>query len=49
MAGWLRTEEALNVRMNGWVDQCLDGWMDDCMGGWMNRKVGRCSLGWLDE
>ena len=43
--GWLVTNRILDVRMNGWVDQCLDGWMDACMGGWMNRKVGRCSLG----
>ena len=47
--GWLITNRRGFVRMDGWVDQCLDGWMDGCMGGWMNRKVGRCSLGWLDE
>ena len=47
--GWLVTNRRGFVRMDGWVDQCLDEWMDGCMGGWMNRKVGRCSLGWLDE
>nr|PNR53102.1 hypothetical protein PHYPA_009477 [Physcomitrium patens] len=54
--GFLAPEVQLGLRVNAWMDGCMDRWiygcmdrwMDACMDGWMRVWIIGCMCGWMD-